>query len=75
MVFLVNFTKNTLSYHYNEITEKPTELGYEEVIEEKIITPEEDKKAIGEITREEVMKAAEKARLAAVFFLKGGENE
>ena len=45
------------------------------IIEEKIITPEEDKKAIGEITREEVMKAAEKARLAAVFFLKGGENE
>ena len=45
------------------------------IIEEKIITPEEDKKAIGEITREEVMKAAEKAKLAAVFFLKGGENE
>ena len=45
------------------------------IIEEKIITPEEDKKAIGEITREEVMEAAEKAKLAAVFFLKGGENE
>ena len=45
------------------------------IIEENILTPEEDKKAIEEITREEVMKAAEKAKLASVFFLKGGENE
>lgn len=37
LVFLVNFTKDTLSYHYNEITEEPSELGYEEVIEDKII--------------------------------------
>lgn len=45
------------------------------IVEDNIITPEEDKKAIEEITREEVMKAAEKAKLAAVFFLKGGEKE
>ena len=45
------------------------------IVEENIVTPEEDKKAIEEVTREEVMKAAEKAKLAAVFFLKGGENE
>ena len=45
------------------------------IVEDNVITPEEDKKAIEEITREEVMKAAEKAKLAAVFFLKGGENE
>lgn len=45
------------------------------IVEENIITPEEDKKAINAITREDVMKAAEKAKLAAVFFLKGGENE
>ena len=45
------------------------------IVEDNIITPEEDKKAIEEIIREEVMKAAEKAKLAAVFFLKGGEKE
>ncbi len=45
------------------------------IVEENITTPEEDKKAIDEVTREEVMKAAEKAKLAAVFFLKGGENK
>ncbi|MBQ6877801.1 MAG: insulinase family protein [Oscillospiraceae bacterium] len=45
------------------------------IIEDKITTPEEDKKAIETVTREEVMKAAKKAKLAAVFFLKGGENE
>jgi len=45
------------------------------IVEEKIITPEEDKAAIEAVTKEEVMKAAEKAKLAAVFFLKGGENE
>ncbi len=45
------------------------------IVEENIVTPEEDKKAINEITKEDVMKAAEKAKLAAVFFLKGGENE
>ena len=45
------------------------------IVEENIVTPEEDKKAIEAVTKEEVMKAAEKAKLAAVFFLKGGENE
>ena len=45
------------------------------IVEENITTPEEDKKAIDEVTGEEVMKAAEKAKLAAVFFLKGGENK
>ncbi len=44
------------------------------IIENNVVTPEEDKKAIAEITKEDVMKAAEKAKLAAVFFLKGGEN-
>ena len=45
------------------------------IVEENITTPEEDKKAIDEVTGEEVMKAAETAKLAAVFFLKGGENK
>ena len=45
------------------------------IVEENIVTTEEDKKAMEAVTREEVMKAAEKAKLAAVFFLKGGENE
>ncbi len=45
------------------------------IVEENIVTTEEDKKAMEVVTREEVMKAAEKAKLAAVFFLKGGENE
>ena len=45
------------------------------IVEENIVTPEEDKKAIEAVTKEEVMKATEKAKLAAVFFLKGGENE
>lgn len=44
------------------------------IIEENIITPEEDKKYIEAVTKEEVMEAAGKAKLAAVFFLKGGEN-
>ena len=45
------------------------------IVEENIVTTEEDKKAMEAVTREEVMKAAEKAKLAAVFFLKGGENK
>ncbi|MBE6881582.1 MAG: insulinase family protein [Ruminococcaceae bacterium] len=44
------------------------------ILEENPITPEEDAAAIKKITKEDVMKAAEKAKLSAVFFLKGGEN-
>ncbi|MBQ7123750.1 MAG: insulinase family protein [Oscillospiraceae bacterium] len=44
------------------------------IVENNVVTPEEDAKAIAEITKEDVMKSAEKAKLAAVFFLKGGEN-
>ena len=45
------------------------------IIENNTMTPEEDKKAMESVTREEVMEAAKKAKLAAVFFLKGGEKE
>ena len=45
------------------------------IVEDNVITPEEDKKAMEEVTMEEVMEAAGKAKLAAVFFLKGGEKE
>ena len=45
------------------------------IVEENITTPEEYKKVIDEVTGKEVMKAAEKAKLAAVFFIKGGENK
>lgn len=45
------------------------------IIENNTITPEEDKKAMESVTREEVMNAAKKAKLASVFFLKGGKEE
>ena len=45
------------------------------IVENSLITPEEDKKAMEKVTREEVMEAAGKAKLAAVFFLKGGEKK
>ena len=45
------------------------------ILEGKVITPKEDADAIMEITREDVIGAAKKAKLAAVFFLKGGETE
>ena len=45
------------------------------IVEGNIVTTEEDKEAISAVTKEEVMEAAGKAKLAAVFFLKGGENE
>ena len=45
------------------------------IVEGNIVTTEEDKKAMEAVTREEVMEAAGKAKPAAVFFLKGGENE
>lgn len=45
------------------------------IVEGNIVTTEEDKEAIAAVTKEEVMEAAGKAKLAAVFFLKGGENE
>lgn len=45
------------------------------IIEDNVVTPDEDKKGIAAVKKEDVMKAAEKAKLAAVFFLKGGENE
>ena len=37
LIFFIDFTKETLNYNYNEITEEPEELGFEEIIEEKII--------------------------------------
>ena len=43
------------------------------IIEKNIITPEEDAEDMMNITREDVIRAAEKAKLAAVFFLKGGD--
>ncbi|MBR5872322.1 MAG: insulinase family protein, partial [Oscillospiraceae bacterium] len=45
------------------------------ILEENPITPKDDAEAIEKITREDVIAAAKKAKLAAVFFLKGGENE
>ncbi|MBR3952145.1 MAG: insulinase family protein [Oscillospiraceae bacterium] len=45
------------------------------IIENNVITPEEDKKAMERVTREEVMEMAKRAKLASVFFLKGGEKE
>ena len=45
------------------------------ILEENPITPEDDKEAIMKITREDVISAAEKAKLSAVFFLKGGAEE
>ncbi len=45
------------------------------ILEDNVVTPKEDAAAIAEITREEVISAASKAKLAAVFFLKGGETE
>jgi len=45
------------------------------VLEDNVITPKDDKEAIEKITREDVIAAAKKAKLAAVFFLKGGETE
>ncbi len=45
------------------------------ILERNPITPKEDADAIMEITREDVIEAAKKAKLCAVFFLKGGETE
>ena len=45
------------------------------ILEENPITPKDDAEAIEKITREDVIAAAKKAKLAAVFFLKGGETE
>ena len=45
------------------------------IVEGNIVTTEEDREAIAAVTKEEVMEAAGKAKLAAVFFLKGGENK
>lgn len=45
------------------------------IIEGNIVTPEDDKKAIMAVTKEDVMNAAKKAKLAAVFFLKGGDDK
>ncbi len=45
------------------------------ILENNIITTEEDAAAIEEITAEDVISAAKRAKLAAVFFLKGGETE
>lgn len=44
------------------------------ILEGKIITPEEDAKDMAAITREDVIAMAKRAKPAAVFFLKGGEN-
>ncbi len=45
------------------------------ILEGLIVTPEEDAAAIDEITREEVIDMANRAKLTTVFFLKGGEKE
>ncbi|MBQ7874446.1 MAG: insulinase family protein [Oscillospiraceae bacterium] len=45
------------------------------ILEDNVITPKEDAENILGITREDVIETAKKAKLAAVFFLKGGETE
>lgn len=45
------------------------------ILDGLIVTPEEDAAAIDEITREEIIAIANKAKLTTVFFLKGGEKE
>ena len=45
------------------------------ILEGNPITPEEDAEAIMKITGDDVIKAAKKAKLCAVFFLKGGAEE
>lgn len=44
------------------------------ILDGVILTPEEDIENIYEITREEIVEAAGKAKLAACFFLKGAEK-
>ncbi len=45
------------------------------ILEGKIVTPEEDLCEMKAVTREDVIAMAKRAKLAAVFFLKGGEKE
>ena len=44
------------------------------ILDGKILTPEEDAEEMNAITREDVIAMAKRAKPAAVFFLKGGEN-
>lgn len=80
-----NFTEedliNTKSAITNSLGSMGDTLGTVEswyltgILEDNIITPIEDAEGIKKITREDVIKAAEKAKLASVFFLKGGKTE
>ncbi len=84
-VIMGNFTEeefeNTKTAIVNSLGSVGDSLGSVEgwymtgILEDNVITPKEDAKAIWEITREDVIAAASKAKLAAVFFLKGGETE
>ncbi len=45
------------------------------VLDDLVLTPEEDAAEIDKITAEEVVAMAKRAKLSTVFFLKGGETE
>ena len=45
------------------------------ILDDLVLTPEEDAAEIDKITAEEVVAMAKRAKLSTVFFLKGGETE